>query len=361
MTTHLTVAICTWNRAALLERALRCLANLAIPPDVSWEVVVVDNGSTDRTSEVVAAMAGALPLRSVVEPESGLSHARNAAVRAARGHYILWTDDDVFVDQGWLAAYAGAFARHPEAAVFGGPIEPAFEGSPPSWLAPALPALGNAYALLDLGPRPIPFSYETLPFGANYAITAEVQRRHPYDPELGRSRDRLLAGEETAVVRAVLAEGHGGWWVPEARVQHFIPAERQSLRYLRDYYRGNAHSAAWIALTAAPDTPFILGRPRWIWRQALESELRYRLHRLARASSALWAPEFRRASEAWGLLRAIDTELVYWARLENERQASAASASVAGDRAGRPAAADRVAPDALPRSAASGQRPAGGD
>jgi hypothetical protein len=165
----------------------------------------------------------------------------------------------------------------------------------------------------------------------------------------------LLAGEETAVVREVLAAGHAGWWVPEARVRHFVLADRQSLRYLRDYYAGNARSAAWIALTSAPDAPLLFGRPRWIWRQAVTSELRYRLQRLTGASSARWSREFRRASEAWGLLRAIDADLLYWARLESERRAEAARESRR-----RTDVAARVG-DARPPRASSGRQPVSSD
>ncbi len=295
------IAICTWNRADLLRRALASHAAGAIPPGLEWELIVVDNGSTDHTPAVVAEFADRLPLCYVVEPTRGLSHARNAAVRAARGEYVVWTDDDVLVGAGWLAGYADAVAWWPEAAVFGGPILPHFDEPAPEWLLRALPVIGNVFALLDLGPDPRPFGGGVLPFGANYVVRAAEQRRHPYSPNLGRVGTWLGAGEETAVVRAILSDGGEGHYVPEARVAHIVLAARQSVSYLRRYYVGNEASWATVDPHAASGSLF-LGRPRWAWRQAVEHELLYHLTRAFR-SPEQWARHLVLASVAWGRLR----------------------------------------------------------
>src|SRR4051812_1329005 len=100
-----TVAICTWNRAALLDRTLARLRDLRIPPGLSWELLVVDNNCTDETSAVLARHAKHLPLRALHEPKQGHSHARNRAVAEARGDLLLWTDDDVLAHADWLAEH----------------------------------------------------------------------------------------------------------------------------------------------------------------------------------------------------------------------------------------------------------------
>jgi len=295
-----TVAICTRNRARALERTLRSLAAAAIPPSLSWEVLVVDNSSDDETPRVIANASDALPARAVDERQIGLSHARNAAIREARGDYILWIDDDVLVDAQWLRAYHDAFRARPEIAFFGGPIVPTFEGSPPAWLRLALPRVDNAYAARDLGAAPVALTRDTLPFGANFAVRSDVQRRHPFDPALGRRGTALSAGEEWAVLEAMLAGGESGQWVPGARVEHVISAERQSVRYLRRYYVENGMS---LALTRrAPGERVLFGRPRWAWREAVLQELAYRVRR-AYAPADVWSVHLRRASLAWGLLR----------------------------------------------------------
>ena len=295
----ITVAICTHNRCGALVEALRSL-RAAAPPVAPWELIVVDNASQDATASALAQFADTLPLRVVVEPEVGLSRARNAAVAQARGDYIIWTDDDVLVDSNWLRAYENAFRTWPDSVFFGGPITPLFDGTPPAWLMDALKGVANAYAALDFGAEEIALDERTVPFGANFAIRAEEQRSCLYDPRLGRRGKHLYAFEESAVLRKLLARGARGRWVPAAHVRHVISQRRQTPHYLRSYYAGHGTS---IALTWPPTGgPTLLGRPRWLWREAISHELAYRLRRLY-ASSAVWTAHLRRASVAWGMLR----------------------------------------------------------
>jgi hypothetical protein len=303
----LTVAICTWNRCALLDATLAALGRATRPPGLAWEVLVVDNGCTDATDQVVAAHSAHLPVRLVREPRAGLSFARNAAVAAATGDYVLWTDDDVLVEPGWLAAYHEAAMRWPAAAFFGGAIAPHFEGEPPAWLLAALPQVANAYSLLDLGDEPRPCDGRWLPYGANFAVRADAQRRHAFDPALGRRRQEMLAGEEWAVLRRLVDEGESGWWVPDARVRHVIPTSRQTVRYLRAYYVGDGFSTARLRAAAPNRGPAKRRAARvrgslQLLRWAAKHEARYRWHRLF-GRPAVWGRHLQQASTAWGMLR----------------------------------------------------------
>jgi glycosyltransferase involved in cell wall biosynthesis len=117
-----TVAICSWNRAALLRETLKQMTHLERNDSIDWELLVVDNNSTDQTPDVLAEFAGQLPLR-LREPKPRKSNAANLVVKEARGEYILWTDDDVLVEPDWLRQYVTAFQRYPNAEVFGGRID----------------------------------------------------------------------------------------------------------------------------------------------------------------------------------------------------------------------------------------------
>src|SRR5262249_32698178 len=128
-----TVAICTWNRAHLLDRGLSRFCELRVPDGLTWELLVVDNNCTDDTAAVVDKDADRLPVRRIVEPKQGLSNARNCAIRHATGALLIFTDDDVLVDELWLDAYVTAAARWPNAAYFGGVIIPKYEDEPPAW------------------------------------------------------------------------------------------------------------------------------------------------------------------------------------------------------------------------------------
>jgi glycosyltransferase involved in cell wall biosynthesis len=296
-----TVGICTWNRAGLLRQALAALARVELPPRLEWEVLVVDNGSRDATPAVVREFRDRLPIRTVSEPEPGLSNARNRCVAQARGAYILWTDDDVLVEPGWLREYALAFDRFPAAAVFGGPVRARFEGERLPWIAAAWRDVQTAFGIRDLGDALARLDPDNLPFGSNYAVRRAEQLAHRYDPRLGRVRDEVLGGEEVAVLRAILRGGGEGWWLPGAAVDHWIPKRRQTPRYLRRYYRAQGRVLALHWPAAAERKLAVFGRPLWLWRQAIEAELTYRRSRMIDRPEQ-WVGHLVRASTGWGVL-----------------------------------------------------------
>lgn len=230
-----TVIICTRDRSASLARTLGSLVDAARRVDQAWELVVVDNGSSDDTAEVIRGFSDRLPVRYVHQPIAGLSNARNAGVAASTGRYVVWTDDDVLVDEGWLAAYFAAFAERPGDAVFGGRTEPVLEEPHQPWFKANAHRLGSLLAVRD-EPSWREVTVSQVPYGLNYAIRGEEQRRHFYDPELGVAPGRRRGGEEVAVIRAILAEGGRGSWVWDATVYHLIPAARQTEDYIIQFY-----------------------------------------------------------------------------------------------------------------------------
>jgi glycosyltransferase involved in cell wall biosynthesis len=297
---QISVVLCTRNRAEQLRSTLESATRMRIPDGLAWEFVLVDNGSTDHTADVVADFEGRLPIRRVVETTPGLSNARNCGVAAARGDLICWTDDDVIIDPNWIAAYAEAFARHPEATVFGGAIEPVFEREPPQWWFSNRSWLGNIYAARDFGAEEIELSSadQRLPFGANFAVRRKEQAETLYDPELGVGPMYKRLGEETAVVLALL-EGRKGYWVPGARVKHIIPEKRLGLGYVADYYRALGESWAFLsqrdsANILGASIPAggrrIKGMPVWLMRKAGVAWIKAQGARLHVASEAWLKP-----------------------------------------------------------------------
>jgi glycosyltransferase involved in cell wall biosynthesis len=303
--TRLTVAICTWNRCVLLEQTLQQMTQLESPPNVVWELLVVNNNCTDDTDAVIGRFAGRLPLRRVFEPVPGLSNARNRAVSEATGDYMIWTDDDVLVSREWLVEYAHGFERHPEGTVFGGPVAPWFPNSPPGWLTEAWPTVFAAYACINHGDDEIQLTHRKLPFGANMAMRMDHQRALAYDPNRGVTPGRRMGGEEIDVVRRSLDMGGTSWWLPKARVKHYIPEARQTLSYLRRYFHADGeHIGRYEGETLVDGYPTLLGRPRWLWRIAVEAEFRYRMLRWFRPATA-WMADLITASTSWGKLRGL--------------------------------------------------------
>jgi glycosyltransferase involved in cell wall biosynthesis len=269
---HVTVAVCTWNRSGLLDQTLAGLRHLRIPAGAEWELLVVNNNCTDDTDAVIARHAPHLPLRRVFEPEQGLSHARNCAVREAGGELLVWTDDDVLADPAWLAAHVQAAADWPKAAFFGGPVAPWFAVPPPGWVARNLDLLACMYAIQQLTAEVRPLAAGESPVGANMAFRTDVLRSCPFDPALGRMGSRLVGGEELDVFDRLRAAGAQGVWVGTARVQHYIPPQRLTRAYVRQWQLGCGRTL--VRGNAGRLGKAVWGVPRWALRRYAVSTLK---------------------------------------------------------------------------------------
>jgi hypothetical protein len=296
----ITIAVCTWNRARLVEQTLHSLTLLQVPAGLQWEVVVVNNNSPDRTAAVLESFVPKLPLRYFVETRQGIAYARNRAALEARGDVVLWTDDDVRVKPHWLAGYARALATHPECGFFGGPVELSFEGVPPKWLLEGLDSIGGALGQVRVpGDMPIGEGAQ-LPFNCNMAVRREHHLAMPYDTRYGRKAGSLMSGEETVFLRELLNQGVQGRWVPGVAVLHTIPVERQSVAHLRKALTGVGRELGLRSPTRSRLE--FLGIPLWLWREAVTFETRFRWRKLANTSSD-WHSDLAGAAISWGKIQ----------------------------------------------------------
>ena len=267
----ITVAICTFNRAESLRRTLASLVAMQVPSDVTWEVVIVNNNSTDHTDDVISEYVGRLPVRPEFEPRTGKSNALNRAIDVANGDYILWIDDDVLVDVGWLTAYVETFRRWPEGVVFGGRIRPRYDSPVEKWIIESESLLAWPYGIRDFGDDVLSLSVNDqghFPYGANWAIRAAEQRAFRYDTRLGPGSNIRL-GEETDVIQRLLGAGATGYWIPGAIVEHCIRREMQTLRYIAAWYESWGESVAFHAADTIVAASFWFGVPRRIWFRLL--------------------------------------------------------------------------------------------
>ncbi len=222
----ITVAICTRNRAALLEKAVRSVLAQA---NHNMEILIVDNGSTDGTAELAGKFAAASPrVRAIRELQTGLSIARNTALREAKGDWVIFLDDDATAEAGWLAAYGKFFSNppNPHVACVGGPVLPDFEMSPPPWLP----------THLDSGGEPTEKSRRCRPgeslAGCNYAVRRDLGLGiGGFNTSLGHRGATSGAYEEVELTERFQQAGRESWWLPDARIKHFIAAERLQLRW----------------------------------------------------------------------------------------------------------------------------------
>lgn len=295
-----TIAICTWNREAQLRHCLNGMTRLEIPSGLSWEILIVNNNCTDGTEATVHSFREVLPVRQIREPRQGLSYARNAAVLAARGEYIIWTDDDIITDTQWLKGYVDATNRWPNSVLFGGPISVDFEGRPPAWLIDVWPKVCSFYSARELGNETFKLNVSEpsrLPFGGNYAVRRAEHQNYLYDVALGMKGDIILGGEELSVIKRMLSAGYDGRWVPDARVRHLIPVRRQTVRYLRQRFSGFG-----MEQTLQDGREYShqkLGVPGWIWLKVLKTWCRYQYSRRT-ASPDRWIDDLMEYGFALG-------------------------------------------------------------
>lgn len=274
-----TVLIATYNRSTLLDETLASLAAMRVPAGFLWDVIVIDNNSSDDTRGVVERrIAGfPVPLQYLFEPRQGRSSALNTGIARATGRVLAFTDDDVQVEPGWLEAACGPLlGGNPSVAYAGGPVRPLWEAPPPRWLDLTRGDLWGTIAIQDHGAAP--FIYEEgrkVPLGANMAARRELfQAIGGFRADLGRTGGRLVLGQEVPeLLLRARAAGLRGMYVPAMQVHHHIPAKRLTPRYFRNWWFGKGVSRAalermqpvtelGIDLRA---TPHLLGVPRYMY------------------------------------------------------------------------------------------------
>lgn len=277
------IVIATFNRAADLRDTLASLAQLT--PDGPWEVIVVDNNSTDGTRQVVEEAARSFPveLRYLVERAQGRSPALNTGIRAARGSIIATTDDDVRVAADWLDR-ADEGLRRLACDYVGGRVLPIWRAPRPAWLPDHGGRQWAVIALLDYGPVPLEFG-SRVPLGVNMAFSRTAfARAGLFDPDTGRRAGTLLGQEVREWCIRARQAGLRGFYVPEMSLRHVIPADRLTKHYFRRWFywrgisRARLYERAGLDMEAPERTsidfstvPHVFGVPRYLFRKAIAS------------------------------------------------------------------------------------------
>jgi glycosyltransferase involved in cell wall biosynthesis len=266
------VIIATFNRASLLDECLDHLNRQSF--EDGDEVIVVDNGSTDATASVLARHRAtfAVPLRHLEEPRPGKSIAVARALAVARGDVLVFTDDDVNVDPGWLAEIRRAMASG-DVALVGGPVAPRWERPAPRWLEvhSGSGRLAAPLALLDYGAEVFPLGPRTV-LGANMAIRHDVIRRvGGFAAHLGKLRGTLLSGEDHDLCRRVQDAGFTALYLPSAGVRHWVPASRVRLWYCLKWFFWSGITHATLDDQDGRHDAAVLGVPRYLIRRSLNA------------------------------------------------------------------------------------------
>ena len=284
------IVIATYNRAGDLRETLGSLSRLR--PGADWEVIVVDNNSSDDTRGVVEGAMGAFPapLHYRVEQRQGRSPALNCGITAASGEIIVTTDDDVRVPPDWLNRASDALERL-DCDYVGGRVLPLWQGPRPAWIPDRGGKQWAVIALLDYGDAPIEFGTR-VPLGVNMAFTRRaLDRTGLFDPDTGRRAGTLLGQEVREWCIRARKEGIRGFYAPEMVLEHIIPAERLRKAYFRRWFywrgisRARLYERSGLDMEAPEQTvhdfsavPHVHGVPRYLYRKAARAVRRWFTH-----------------------------------------------------------------------------------
>lgn len=229
----ISVVVCTYNRAKYLSKCIDSLLRQSLSPAL-YEILIVDNNSSDSTAEICRQYEGRGNFRYYLERNQGLSYARNRGFRESRSTIVAYTDDDAIVSPGWLSHLVDGFNDN-EVGATGGPIFPIYEGKIPGWfhesLLPLFSCKVHGKEVKDLNPGH--FFY-----GVNMAIRKDILiKTGGFRVDLGRKGNNLLSDEELALFKKIERAGYKKRYLPEAVVYHLLPKDRLNIHWLlRKFY-----------------------------------------------------------------------------------------------------------------------------
>ena len=238
-----TVAIPTYNGESRLPELLERLQTQLHTEHLSWEIIVVDNNSTDNTSYVVqtyqASWQCAYPLKYCFEAEQGAAYARKRAVQEAKGIFIGFLDDDNQPASNWVAAAYAFGQKHPHIGAYGSQIHPDWEVEPTEnfqqRIAPFL-------AITERGNLPLRYEPQKklLPPSAGLVVRRQAWLENvPTNCILtGRVKGNMLTGEDLEMLSYIQQAGWEIWYNPDMEIYHKIPYLRLQREYLIPFFRG---------------------------------------------------------------------------------------------------------------------------
>ncbi|WP_353222221.1 glycosyltransferase family 2 protein [Salinisphaera sp. C84B14] len=268
------MVLTTRDRADRLAATLEDFARLR-SEGFDWELLIVDNGSRDATAAVIAEASKCLPIRMLTLDRPGKCRAQNLALEQVVGALVVFTDDDVSVDSGWLEALWGAAQRWPDADLFGGAIRVKLIGDPPDWLQGENGQKIVARHCAEYRPREDEGYTDTPPIGPNMAVRRRVLGDIRFDENVGPDGSSdYIKGGDTDFNIALMQRGHRCVFVPNAIVGHHAYAEQLSFESLFQgvYRRGRKNGY----LRPERGGPSISGVPIKLWVRLIKQWLRLR-------------------------------------------------------------------------------------
>jgi glycosyltransferase involved in cell wall biosynthesis len=271
-TPTVSIVMPTYNRGGALRPAVESAIDQTAAPE-SYEILVVNNNSTDDTAQVLQRLAEtyAPRVRPIREGRQGVSYARQAGIEHARADIVAFFDDDVRVTSNWVETIVKTFREHPEVDCIGGKVLPDWGTPPPSWLTPSHWA---PLALQDFGDELMQVSFEN-PRGlisANLACRKDVFARvGTFSPEFQRVKDGIGSLEDDEWIRRLWKAGGRALYVPELVTTTEVPSSRLTRAYHRRWHRGHGKFYALLRADEIEKSSIgaVFGVPAHMYRSAI--------------------------------------------------------------------------------------------
>ncbi len=263
---RISVIVCTFNRREVLRETLRTLDESQLPPGIDWEVLIVDNNSSDSTRSECESFVQKNPrrFRYFFESRAGKTFALNTGIANARGEILAFTDDDVKVDPHWLAEILCTFETFACAGI-AGRIVPVWNSEKPVWYSSEGPyKLMDADGRYDLGDDP--FETTAPAFGANLSLKREMFERYGgFRTDLGPTPGKQNPGEDTEMCRRLMAAGEKFMYAPRAIVCHPVQEKLRKKSYFQSWYF--EYGCTMVRMGKVDDAPSrYFGIPRYMYR-----------------------------------------------------------------------------------------------
>lgn len=241
---ELSIIVCTKNRARKLASLIQCLGSQKNIEKLNWEIIIVDNNSTDNTREVAYAFCEGSNLRInyIFEPRTGLSIARNIGILTSKGSYLLFLDDDILIPDEFLSNVLFGVQEFPEFQIFGYRVLPDWEISKlkqPFWLTfkKPFPLIQSFLPVHDLGGETLtyPNRHAKNPIGAGFLVKKEVfEKIVPFREELGAGQSGVC--EDTEFFWYALLHNFKILYWPYAVLYHPVLPDRPTIKYIHKWY-----------------------------------------------------------------------------------------------------------------------------
>ncbi len=292
-----TVLFATHNGAHTLPRVLDAYMRLHTGGTI-WQLVIVDNASTDETPQIISSFTPHLPLRAIRTEKRGKNVALNIGIEEIDGELVILTDDDAVPATDWLVQLIKCAAEHPEFDIFGGGIDPIWPEDLPEWI-PRLVNLGATFAITPSDTPSGPICASQI-WGPNMAIRSKLfAAGHRFNEAVGPTAGQYIMGSEVEFTCRLERLGHKAWFCGDARVGHIVRQNQISRKWIVDRaFRLGRHMYHQERPQFQASDKLIRGAPRWKYRRLVSEQLRHLGARLLgdqdRSFLAEWEVSFLR-------------------------------------------------------------------